>query len=147
MAYSDLVTLIEANPNWALLNNDDCAAAVNAQMITSPTAVLVPLWQVKLHGMEDGWWMVGQASIGTNPYATAWFDYYNDPRFENVDLTLPTSQTILAGLVSTGVITQANSDAITAMSTPQVLWTSVYWSGPVGGGHIGSARAMIAGTV
>ena len=147
MAYTDLVNVINAHPVWSALSDDDCAAAINALLIQSPTAVLVSLWQVKIQGMIDGWWMAGEAAISTNQYAAAWFDYYNDPRFDNVDLTLPTAQTILAGLVSTGIITQTNANTITAMSTPQVPWITVYWPGGVGGGHVNSARAIIAGAI
>ena len=72
-----------------------------------------------------------QSATGSNPYAAAWFSYYDDPRFDNVDLTLPTSQTILAGLVSTALMTQAQSNNITAMSSATipkygpVLWGDV----------------------
>jgi hypothetical protein len=99
--------------------------------MTVAATQLVPLWQIKVQGMTDGWWMAAQAATGSNPYAAAWFSYYDDPRFDNVDLTLPTSQTILAGLVSTALMTQAQSNNITAMSSATipkygpVLWGDV----------------------
>ena len=126
-----------------VLTAEQVATAINSLMITSPTSQLVLLWQIKVQGMTDGWWL-GMVAATTNPYAVALMDYYNDFRFNNVDLSLAPIQTTLAGLVSTGLMTQAQSNTITAMATPQVPWTSVYWQGDVGGGHIGSAWAAIA---
>ena len=94
----------------------------------------------KVAGMEAGWWLPAQAAAATNPYAAAWFSYYTDFRFDNLDVTLATSQTILNGLVTTGLLSQAQADAVKAMGA-----TTTPKYGPVLWGDMTLARKQLAG--
>jgi len=101
-------------PALSELSDQECADAINAMTTTSRE--LVPLWQIKVAGLQGGWWLTAKAVVGSNPAAAVWFEYYDDPRFENLDMDLPTTKQILGGLVATGLLTQAQADAVDAMA-------------------------------
>lgn len=74
-----------------------------------PTRQLVPLWRIAQHGRETGWWYGLKQS--QSDAAAAFLDYYNDPRFENLDLDLPAARQVMSALV-----TQPQADQIDALA-------------------------------
>ena len=100
----------------ALAALDDVAAAEAISAMTVTARELVPLWQIKVAGLQAGWWLAVKAAVATNAAAAVWFEYYDDPRFENIDMDLVTTQTVLGGLVASNLVTQAQADAVSAMA-------------------------------
>jgi hypothetical protein len=87
------------------------------------TRQLLPLWQIKKLGLEQGWWFAVKAA-SANPAALAFMEYYTDARFESLDWDLPKVQEIAGGLVATGLLTQAQVDAVSALANVAVPgWT------------------------
>jgi len=117
----------------ALAALDDVAAAEAISAMTIVTRELVPLWQIKVAGLQAGWWLVVKAAVATNVAAAVWFEYYDDPRFENLDMDLATSQTIIGGLVASSLMTQEQADAVSAMANTTKPKYEHCWPGEVFG--------------
>lgn len=95
-------------------------AAEHLLTLTRTERRLVPLWQIKKHGMENGWWSPVKQAASTNQAAAALMEYYSDMRFENIDLDLPATEQVIGGLVQSEVLTQPQADAIDAMASAVV---------------------------
>ncbi len=96
---------------------NEAAYIASLSPVAEQSATLVPLWRIAELARKEGWWLTAKAAVTTNQYAAAFFDYYADSRFENLDISLDASKAVLAGLVSTELLTQAQADAIEALTT------------------------------
>lgn len=93
----------------AARNDPAIAAMVNAGR-TKTVMVAIADIQAYLQG-NGAWWAIKQSTL---PAAVATMDVAN-ARYEHVDTSLPFVQTMLGGLVTAGLIAQADHDAINAM--------------------------------
>lgn len=112
-----------------ILARQDCADAVSARDLDAIAALMsagrtkvqrVPIEDVQAHLQSSGlWWQVkGVASNPQHPAyaaAVAVVDVAN-ARYGRLDMTLPIIAQMLGGLVATGVMPQAEMDALIAMS-------------------------------
>lgn len=112
LAKSDYDALIAAGDHSGL------AARLNAKTLPG----LVPLWEIKKAAIEAGEWysIVVAADSHEVPQvkAAAYMakDYIDDRRFTNLDLSLPSTQQMLGGLVQGGVMSQGLVDTITGLA-------------------------------
>ena len=84
-----------------------------------PLRVLVPLWQIKKHAIENGYWFTLKGTVSEHPgylAAASAVEYISDGRFENIDMDLTSTQTMLGGLVATSLLSQDFADALNAMA-------------------------------
>ena len=96
--------------NLANFSDQEVANIIND--MKKPIRQLVPLWKIKNAGLQSGWWLVAKASIATNVASATLFEYYQDPRFENIDMDLDATKYVVANLVSTNIMTQEQADAV-----------------------------------
>ena len=133
--------------NWQALkelaqNTAGTDAEVAATLATPSVAKrqLVPLWKIAELARKEGWWYAVKASA--EPAAVAFMEYYQDARFENIDMDLEAAKNALAGLVATGLITQPQADAVDALAN--TLQTPLAAAGLplVHAGDIAHARSL-----
>jgi hypothetical protein len=97
-------------------------AAVNVLSISTDARQLVPLWQIKKLCIETGVWVAMKIaaaqteSVQLAQAATLAIEYINDTRFENLDLDLTSTQTMIGALVQGGIMTEAQSELIDDMA-------------------------------
>jgi hypothetical protein len=111
-----------AKPAYAELlaagNHSAVAAILNAKTLPG----LVPLWEIKKAAIEAGEWFTLVAAsqshedLESRALAFTAVDYINDQRFTNLNLSLPSTQLMLGGLVQKGVMSSGLSAAITALA-------------------------------
>lgn len=120
---------------WATLSGTTAGklAAINALTVPG-TPQLVPVWKVVTYLRENGLWLCIKAS--TAPGAQTAVDYNADQRVENIDVTLPATQAMLANLIENSLVSAEQAAAITAMAQTSLPW----WSTPIdhGGGGLSS---------
>lgn len=132
-----------SKPEYASLTDQEAADAINAK--TVDVAVKVPNWKIKQHAVLNGYWPVvkaGQLDADTAKagLCTTIIDWIEDTRISTTDFSLPQVQSMIAGLVSYSLITQAHADELNAMATETVSWTSTVGLPEVGIGLVGNAR-------
>lgn len=103
-----------ATAEYTGLTDAEAAALANEKRHTA--RVMVPLSEISQKGRAEGWWYGLLAAEATSQNAQAFLEYYRDQRFTNLDLDLPASGQILAGLVSDGVITQEIADSVDSLA-------------------------------
>lgn len=84
-----------------------------------PVRVLVPLWQIKKHAIENGYWFTLKSTAVEHPgyiAAASAVEYISDGRFENIDMDLTSTQTMLGGLVATSLLSQDFADELDALA-------------------------------
>lgn len=137
-----------ANPVYAGMTDLEAVNKLNTKDV--PARQLVPLWMVKKHAIENGYWIAIKAAATSHESptvqaaATLTLDYVEDKRFDNLDLDLSSTQSLLAALVSGGVITQTNADELDAMADTFISKADELGLGVVGDGHVLSARELLA---
>jgi hypothetical protein len=99
---------------------DENAIMTSLNAATRAKRVLVPIWKIKKHAIENGYWVALRAVADDSEsplhaVATLTVDYIGDERFENLDMDLTSTQTLLGGLVAGGIITQSQADDLFAM--------------------------------
>lgn len=130
---------------------------VNDWTITGPNQP-VPVLTIATWLREQGLWLPikAAAAAGSSQGAVAAIDYNEDPRTDTLDFSLAAVQAMLADLVSHNLLTQAQSNALVAMGTPQVPWVTAESGadlvGPVTNADVslsgldGSAWEIVIGT-
>lgn len=132
-----------SKPEYASLTDQEAAEAINAK--TVDVAVKVPNWKIKQHAVLNGYWPVvkaGQLDADTAKAGLCMtiIDWIEDTRISTTDFSLSQVQSMIAGLVSYTLITQAQADELNAMATETVSWTSTVGLPEVGIGLVGNAR-------
>ena len=135
-----------SKPEYASLTDQEAADAINAK--TVDVAVKVPNWKIKQHAVLNGYWPVvkaGQLDADTAKAGLCMtiIDWIEDARISTTDFSLSQVQSMIAGLVTFGLITQAQADELSAMATETVSWTSTVGLPEVGIGLVGNARKEI----
>lgn len=97
------------------------ATAMNAETETGPTQ-LVPIDDVMSYLASNGLWPAIVAASGTNQGAAVAVGIASNIRLHSIDMTLATTLSDLESLVSAGLLSQAQSDALVEMSTTTIPW-------------------------
>ena len=123
----------------------EIAADLNAKTVTRPR--IVQTWEVKKQAIEQGYWAaIVIASEPTNEVdevrglaisALAWLD---DPKIENIDFSLASTQQLVGGLVLTTLITQEQGDALIALGIETVSFASTIVATTINAGDIRDAK-------
>lgn len=121
MAYYDALIA-----EWANLSGttEEKLAAVNA-MTVAGSDQLVSIADVMSYLRENGLWLPIKAAAGSNQAAAAAVDIAGDLRAQTIDFNLPLVKMLLTALVASGLLTQANADALAAMKNTTQLWWQV----------------------
>ena len=135
-----------SKPEYQGLTDQEAADAINAK--TVDVAVKVPNWKIKQHAVLNGYWPVvkaGQLDADTAKAGLCMtvIDWIEDVRISTTDFSLPQVQSMIAGLVTFGLITQAQADELNAMAIETVSWTSTVGLPEVGIGLVGNARKEV----
>lgn len=132
MAYYDALVA-----KWATLTGTTAQklATVNVLTVTGPTRP-VSIVDVMAYLRQNNLWMPIKAATAISPGAAAAVDLSTDLRATTIDFTLPVVAGMLADLVAHALLTQAQSNALTAMSNTTIPW----WQATVaqGGGGLSS---------
>ena len=135
-----------SKPEYASMTDQAAADAINAK--TVGITVNVDNWRIKEHAVLNGYWpVVKGGQLDGNPakagLCVTVIDWVDDARMNTTDFTIPAVQSMLAGLVAFGLITQAQADELMAMSSKTVSWTSTVGLPEVGIGLVQNARKEI----
>ena len=135
-----------SKPEYQGLTDQEAADAINAK--TVDVVVKVPNFKIKQHAVLEGYWPVVKAGQADADAAKAGLcmtviDWIEDVRISTTDFSLPQVQAMIAGLVTHGLITQAQADELNAMATETVSWTSTVGLPEVGIGLVQNARKEI----
>lgn len=135
-----------SKPEYQGLTDQEAADAINAK--TVDVAVKVQNFKIKQHAVLEGYWPVVKAGQSDANAAKAGLcmtviDWIEDVRINSTDFSLPQVQSMIAGLVTYGYITQGQADELNAMATETVSWTSTVGLPEVGIGLVGNARKEI----
>jgi hypothetical protein len=114
--YGGLKTEI-AKPAYSGMSDDQIVAQLNAP-IAGP-GVGTPISAILAYLRQNNLWLsikANAASTAPNVGALAAVDLFNDPHTASINLTSPAAQALLADLVTGGLLTQAQANALTALS-------------------------------
>jgi hypothetical protein len=146
MDLSILATEI-AKPEYTGLTDQQVANAVNAKTVA--VRQLVPTWLVKQHAIENGYYAyIKLASENTQiPVEVrglcisvlAWIDDQAG-KILNLDMDLPSTQIMVAGLIASGIMTQAQATSLSQLADHEVRWVDQVGLGDVGIGYIKNCR-------
>jgi hypothetical protein len=152
MNQADLKTLREAidadalGLGWPAMPADALAASIAAAQASRRR--LVPLWELFKLAIESGFLLAIESAAESHAKpevqaaARVTVRYMNNPRFDNLDVELPTTVAMLDVLVAGGVITADNRAAINALANVAVPLPASLGFGPILPGHILKARAL-----
>jgi hypothetical protein len=139
---------------WPSMQGADTAAklaALNAETVPGPDRK-VPVVELMDYLRTNGVWpkikLSGDlyaSSNGAQGSIGAWaaVDYNNDTRMGTLDVSLPVTGLLLADLVTSGLLTQAQSDAIVAMkNTSTPWWQANGYSSPISAGDLAAAGGL-----
>lgn len=137
-----------SKPQYAGLSDQQAADAVNAKTVT--VSQLVPIWQVKEHAILNGYWpLVKAGQLDANAtkagLCVSVIDWIDDPKMQSIDVSKAEVLGMIGGLVSFSLMTQSQADALIAMGSKTVSWTSTVGLPEVGIGLVINARKEIAG--
>jgi hypothetical protein len=133
---------------YSTLTDQQAADAVNAKTVT--VSQLVPIWQVKEHAILNGYWpLVKAGQLDANPtkagLCLSVIDWIDDPKMQAIDVSKAEVLGMIGGLVSFSLMTQQQADALIAMGSKVVSWTSTVGLPEVGIGLVINARKEMAG--
>lgn len=132
-----------AKPEYSVLSDQQAADAINAK--TVDVVVRVENSEIKRQAIMAGIWpgiIAGQRDA--NPQKAGLcigvIEWLNDTRMPRTDMDLSAVQTMLAGLVAFGLMTQEQATAIDALKNQSVRWTEHNGLPEVGIGLVRAAR-------
>ena len=147
MRYDILTAELQNDPEglgYAAMSDVEVVTAINAE--TQTARQTVPLWQVKKAAIENNFWLAIKAAAASHAdeqvkgVANIVLDYVDDTRFNNLDMDLVSTQTMLGALVAGGVITQDFSDLLNGLANTTTSRAAILGLSQVSDGHIKSAR-------
>lgn len=135
-----------SKPEYQGLSDQSAADAVNAKTVT--VSQLVPIWQVKEHAILNGYWpLVKAGQLDANAtkagLCVSVIDWIDDPKMQSIDMGKAEVLGMIGGLVSFSLMTQQQADALIAMGSKVVSWTSTVGLPEVGIGLVQNARKEI----
>ena len=147
MRYDILTAELQDDPaslGYSTMTDAEVATAINGA--TQAARKLVPLWEVKKAAIENGFWLAIKTAAASHAdeqvkgVANIVLDYVGDSRFENIDMDLTSTQTMLGALVAGSVITQDFSDLLNGLANTTTSRAAILGLSQVSDGHIKSAR-------
>jgi len=136
-----------AKPEYAGMTDQQIADAVNAKTVS--VRQLVPTWLVKQHAIENGYYATIKiySCDSTIPVAVrglcisvlAWIDDQAG-KIESLDMDLASTHAMVAGLIASGIINQAQATSLDQLADHDVRWVDHAGLGDVGIGYITLAR-------
>jgi hypothetical protein len=143
-----------AKPEYDGLSDAAIADLLNAKMTTRSR--VVPTWEVKKHAIENQYWSaIVMATEPGNPLnipseslvtvrglAIAARDWIDDTsgKILTIDFALASVQTLVGGLVLTGLVTQSQATSLAALGSETVSFLSVVGAVKIGPHHVSEAR-------
>lgn len=145
-----------AKPTYASMTDQEAANAINALTVSRPR--LVETWEVKKAAIEGGYWAaIVMATEPGNPLqipaeslatvrglaisARDWIDDVGG-KIQTLDFQLASVQTLVGGLVQTGLMTQEQANALVALGTETVSWPVANGYPEIGVGFVRNARNL-----
>ena len=137
-------------PQYAGMADQLLADAVNGLRVSVRRPV--PTWQVRQTAIEGGYWpALVEARESTTPAiralaitVLAWIDDQSGT-IQTVDLDRPAVVAMRAALVSAGIVTQQQADALSALADHSIPWTESVGLPEVGVGLVINARRIANG--
>lgn len=132
-----------SHPFYASLTDEQAAAAVNAKTVAVRRPV--PCWRVRQAAIEGGFWaslvqareVPQTATLAIN--VLAWIDDQSGT-IQTVDMDSAAAGQMMASLVQSGILTQTQADALSALANAVIPWTEFVGLPEVGVGLIINAR-------
>lgn len=137
-----LITELQ-KPEYSELSDQQAADAINAK--TVEIVVFVENSEIKRQAIMAGIWpgiIAGQRDANQQKagLCIGVVEWLNDTRMPRTDMDLITVQTMLAGLVSSGLMTQEQATAIDGMKNRSIPWTEHNGLPEIGIGLVRAAR-------
>ena len=137
-------------PQYSGLSDQLVADAVNGLRVTVRRPV--PTWVVRQTAIEGGYWpALVDARESTTPAVRAlaitvlaWIDDQSGT-IQTVDMDRPAVVQMRAALVATGIVTQAQADALSALADASIPWTESVGLPEIGVGLVINARRIANG--
>jgi len=149
MSLSALAAKI-AEPQYAGLTDQLLADAINALRVSVRRPV--PTYLVRRKACEGLYWSdlidaCESSDVMLKKLARAMMIWINDTSgtVQTIDIDLPAVVSVMAALVSYGVITQQQADALSALADVSIPWTESVGLPEIGVGLIINARRSING--
>ena len=139
---------------------DGLSDAAIADLLNAKTVIrnrLVPTWEVKKHAIENQYWSaIVMATEPGNPLAIpaeslvtvrglaiAARDWIDDAsgKISTIDFSLASVQTLVGGLVLTGLVTQPQATSLAALGAETVSFISFVDAAKIGPHHVSEARS------
>ena len=150
MTILDVLATELQKPEYAGLSDQDAANIINAKRVTRRQ--LVPTWVVKQHAIENGYFakISMAATDATIPVEVrglcvsviAWIDDQAG-KIQSINFDLSSTQAMVAGLIASGIMTQAQATTLQQLVVHQVRWVDEQCIGEVGIGLVINARKQI----
>lgn len=139
-----------AKPEYKNLTDQQIADAVNAKTVVVKR--LVPTYLVRQKACEGFYWSdledaCSSENVTLKKIARSMMVWIDDKSgtIQTVDMTLPSVAKVVGGLVSFGIITQPQADALSALADASIPWTESVGLPEVGVGLIINARRIANG--
>lgn len=141
----DILATELAKPEYAGLSDQQAADAINAKAVAVRRPV--PTWQVRQAAIEGGYWAaIVDASKSENAdlrrlavNVLAWIDDQSGT-IQTVDMDRTAAVVMRAALVSAGICSQSQADALDALADATIPWTQSVGLPEVGIGLVINAR-------
>jgi hypothetical protein len=134
-------------PQYAGLSDQLLADAINGLRVSVRRPV--PTWAIRQAAIEGGYWVLLLDARESSTAAVralaisvlAWIDDQSGT-IQTVDLDRPAVVAMRAQLVSAGIVTQQQADALSALADASIPWTESVGLPEVGVGLIINARRI-----
>jgi hypothetical protein len=137
-------------PQYAGLSDQLLADAINGLRVSVRRPV--PTWSIRQAAIEGGYWVSlldaresSTAAVRSLALSVlAWIDDQSGT-IQTVDLDRPAVVAMRAALVSAGIVTQQQADALSALADASIPWTESVGLPEVGVGLVINARRIANG--
>ena len=137
-------------PQYAGLSDQLVADAINGLRVSVRRPV--PTWAIRQAAIEGGYWVSlldaresSTAAVRSLALSVlAWIDDQSGT-IQTVDLDRPAVVAMRAALVSAGIVTQQQADALSALADASIPWTESVGLPEVGVGLVINARRIANG--
>jgi hypothetical protein len=136
-----------AKPEYASMSDQEAADVINAKTVT--VRRLVETWRVKQYAIEQGIWATLKLARENTELPNelrglciSILDWVDDSagKIQTVDMDLPSVQYMLQSLVAVPLATQEQVNAILAMGSVTVAWTTHNSLPEIGRGLVANIR-------
>lgn len=137
-----------SKPEYAGLDDEDCATPINAKTVSYRK--LVETAAVKAYAIREGFWAAIDEACDSEIQAVrrlarnvrAWIEDAAG-KLQYIDMDAPATVAMLNGLVAASLITAEHRTALIAMGDATMRWVDSVGIGTVGIGLIRNARKML----